>query len=274
MGRWYSAPEEKPRMMFYLPGGCPATFIFMGACLFVYITDFFTRGNLWNWMEFYTDNFWSRPWTLVTYPLYVSWDWNPLNVLLMGFWIWFVGGSLERSWSTRIYTLFLLAISALSALSIAIGATILGLTLPLAGPFLPIAAVTVAWGMSNPEATIYFYAIIPIKGKWIAWLDLILVYYMFGAMNLLLGVFALGGCLIAWWYAKQARAYTWSGGWRGRPISEPMPVKKSWRVRWNEINPFERYARWKRKRDFARLMRNSGFLEFEEEEERRGRKGK
>jgi hypothetical protein len=255
-------------MALNLPGGCPVTFALMGACLLTYVTDFLTRSGLWDWTIFFTDKFGARPWTLFTYPLYVSRGTDPISFLLMGFWIWIIGGSLERTWSTRIYALFLLAITILSALFVAIGAAMLLPTgLPLSGPFLPMSAVTVAWGMSNPDAVIYLYMILPVKGKWIAWLDMVMVYYIFGSMHLLLGVFALGGCFAAWWYVRNMRVYAWSRGWRGRPIPDPEPIKKSWRVRWSEINPFERYARWKRKRDFARLMRNSGFLEFEEEEE-------
>jgi membrane associated rhomboid family serine protease len=276
MGRWYSAPEERPRVQFAVPHGCPATYVLMGIAGFSYLTMHLGWRSFWEALVFTADTFPAQPWRLLTYPL-VNCFCSFGNFILSLLWLWFIGGSLERLWGTRFYLLFFFAAAALSALTVWMGGLVVfGSILlsmpPLAGFLIPEAALTVAWAVLNAEAVVLFAFIFPLRAKWIAWISVAIVFF---AYPFPWGLFALSGCLAAWWYTRNMTGYTWSSGWRGRPIPEPTPVKKSWRVRWNEINPFERYTRWKRKRDFARLMRNSGFLEFEEEEEeRRGRKGK
>jgi len=274
MGRWYSAPEERSRMSLNVPSGCPATYVLMATAALSYLTLHIGWSWLWERLVF-TGDFPRQPWRIVTYPLvncFCRFD----SFLFQMLWMWFIGGSMERLWGTRRYLGFFFATAAISASTVWLASlVVMGANAPaimLAGFLIPVSALTVAWATLNAESVVLFAFIFPIQAKWIA---LISVAFVFFYHPFPYGLFALSGCFAAWQYTRNLTGFTYGSGWRGRPIPEPTPVKKSWRVRWKEINPFERYARWKRKRDFARLMRNSGFLEFEEEEEeRRGRKGK
>jgi hypothetical protein len=68
------------------------------------------------------------------------------------------------------------------------------------GLWLPLAGVTVAWAMLNPEQQILFFFIIPMKLKYLALLDVALVLISYGQIHLALGLFALLGCAFSYWY--------------------------------------------------------------------------
>lgn len=149
------------------------------------------------------------PWTLFTYPLLGMI--GAIGLLFGGYWLWIAGGSLERTWGTRTFVKFFFVISAVSAIGLYLGHLVTGAFVTAIGLWLPLAAVTVAFAMLNPEQTILFMFIIPLKLKYLAVLSAGLVFLSYGRIDqgaasldtrLLMGTFALSGCAASYWYAR------------------------------------------------------------------------
>lgn len=140
-----------------------------------------------------------KPWSILTYPV-VQLD--ALSLLFAGYWMWVAGGSLERIWRTRTFAVFFLGVSAISALGIWLGYMATGIPVSLSGLWVPLAAVTVAFGMQNPEQVILFMLIIPMKLKYLAVISAGLLFVGFGRIHFLLGLFSLVGCAAAYWYVR------------------------------------------------------------------------
>lgn len=192
-----------------------------------------------------------RPWTLLTYPL-VSFD--IIGVLFYGFWLYFVGGSLERSWGTRFYGFFFGLMALISALGLVAGAFLLHVPV-LATNWLPLAALTIAWCMLNPDQVIRFYFFLPIQAKWLAILEVVIIFFIHARIHPLMGFFALTGCAAAF-------AWTRFRPWhdiahhtpRPRAQKPKTPLDDKFSLR--DLNPFERIARARRKKQFERLMKD------------------
>jgi hypothetical protein len=126
----------------------------------------------------------------------------------------------------------------------------------LASPWLLISTTVVAWAWLNPEATVLFFFVIPMKAKWIGWLDIALLYFMFpphiGALQFILGFFALGGVAVAYGYTRYRQVW----GWIPRRPKEPATRRS---LRHPAANPFQALLRpfreWQRRRRIAYLKR-------------------
>lgn len=150
-------------------------------------------------LGFNTANAMLMPWTFVTYPL-VGANLGVIGLLFGGYWLWIAGGTLERSWGTQRYAIYMLLMCAISALGLWAGTIITGTYIPIVDLWLPLAGVTVSWAMLNPDQQILFFFVIPMKLKYLALLDVALVLISYGQVHLLVGVFALVGCAFSYWY--------------------------------------------------------------------------
>lgn len=209
-------------------------------------------------LAFSAPNSWILPWTALTYPLYSS---DPLSLLFYGLWLWFVGGSLERSWSTRFFAIYFALMSVITAAGLTACSLIIKQPIFVSN-YLPIAALTVAWCMLNPDLEIRLYGIIPILAKYLAVGECLIILFTYGRQHPLAGVFALSGCAASFWWVR-------SRAWRDISLYSSMPtystsspkVKKAKRNRRDDdfsirdLNPFEKLARARRRKQFERLMR-------------------
>lgn len=225
----------------------------------------------------------AQPWRLFTYPIL---NLGIVSLLCDGLMLWFAGSSLERSWSTRGFAAFWLAASAVTALSLSVAAAIGGF--PVGGSsFLVVSSVFVAWAMLNPELTIQFWGVIPIKAKWMALGLALYIFFSYAEAHFLLGFFALGGCAFAvWWtrffasrspfgsanrgfgYPAPPRQDTFFGG-AGKPAGQapssprgangpkrpkkiltPLDDKRTWK----DWGPLAAYQRYRRRKQFERLL--------------------
>jgi membrane associated rhomboid family serine protease len=171
-------------------------------------------------------------WTAVTYPLL-----GCGNIICLAFslyWLWVAGGSLERSWSSSNFAVFFFITSVIAAASLTAGGYLTGKPIQLFGLWVPLAAVTVAFGMLNPEDKILFMLIIPLKLKHVALISVILLFIAFGSQHLLLGVFSLAGCAAAYGYVRSGRRL--SLGRRYRPSEKIIRLR----------HPFPNPLRWYR----------------------------
>lgn len=147
----------------------------------------------------------AMPWTLFTYPLLTQ---DPLQMLFAGYWLWVAGGSLERTWGSRTFAIFFFVVSAVTALGLLAGSLLTGIAVPVTGLWLPLAGVTIAFAMQNPEQQILFMLIIPLKLKYLALIDVVLVFFSYGSgglNHLPMGALALAGCALAYWYTIYGR---------------------------------------------------------------------
>ncbi|MHB0938689.1 MAG: rhomboid family intramembrane serine protease [Armatimonadota bacterium] len=191
-----------------------------------------------------------------------------LHLLITGWIFWMFGGSLERSWGPRMFTIFLAGASAASVLVWTVGAVLFGANAIIGGPWLLLSAVIVAWAWLNPEETILFMFVLPMKAKWLGWLDIALLFFMFplgqgvnGAKLFVLGFFALGGVAVAYAFARYHRDWAWVL----RPQNRSKPNRRVLRHPSSTfVGAMTRpWREWQRRRRIAYLQKT---LHIEEED--------
>ncbi|MER3456598.1 MAG: hypothetical protein C4304_06885 [candidate division GAL15 bacterium] len=212
-----------------LPGSCPVTWTWIGANTATFLASFVGLDLA---LSFSPSAVAARPWTVLTYALDGSG--SVISLVLSAYVLWVFGGSLERSWLPRDYVRFLLLTTPTPAMALWLAAAWLNQGVALSGLWLPVAACSVAWSVLNPHERLLLYLAVPVEGRWVGPLAAAVVFFSFPFP---LGVFALAGCALSWAYA--------SGQFGGR-----APLRG--------LGPVEAYRRWRRKREFQRLMRRSG----------------
>jgi membrane associated rhomboid family serine protease len=200
----------------------------------------------------------TRPWTLLTYPLVAR---DPIQLLFYGLVMWWVGGSLERSWGTKFFAVYCAVISVITALGISLGALLVNHTIFLDN-WLTLSALIVAWCMLNPNQEIRLYGIIPILAKWLAVGTALIILFTYGRSHFALGLCALVGCAASFWWVR-TRAWNDVSLYSSMPVA-PRPSRASRPKRprrdddfsWKDLNPIERIKRARRKKQFERLMKD------------------
>jgi len=152
-----------------------------------------------------TPNWMGRPWTLVTYP----WAYDPLSgggfglfgLIFLGMWVLGPGATVERDLGSGRYAVFMLLMTVLPGLLIGIGSRAIGVPMLLAGPWLPEAAMTVAWATRSPNALVHLFGVLPIAAKWIGLVAFGGVLVSYGAINGVLGILACIPLLLAFAFA-------------------------------------------------------------------------
>jgi membrane associated rhomboid family serine protease len=198
-----------------------------------------------------------RPWTLLTYPLVTL---GVLGMLFHAIWLYFVGGFLERAWGTRFFATYYAAMTVISALGLTLGAFLLRVPVR-ADAWLPIAALTIAFCLINPHEIIRFWFILPIPARWIAIIEVVIIFFSYAGYHPLMGFFALTGCAASYLWVRN-RAWSDAAHYTPRPRAFPvkLPRRKARplddRTSRRSLNPLEWWARRRRKKQFERLMRD------------------
>jgi membrane associated rhomboid family serine protease len=251
---YYSSPNSSPNsspLGQWLQSGCPLTIAIIAInFLTMALATFRVPPGAYLALSIPQSLF--RPWTLLTYPL-VSFE--IIGVIFYGLWLYFVGGSLERSWGTRFYGLFFFLMALISALGLIAGALLLRVPV-MADNWLAIAALTLTWCLLNPNETIRFNFFIPIQAKWLGIFEVLIIFFTYARFHPLMGFFALSGCAAAFAWVRY-RPWRDIGHYtvRTRPRvarSTPRDDKRTAR----DLNPFEYFARKRRKKRFERLMKD------------------
>ncbi len=139
-------------------------------------------------------------WTLFTYPLAA----DPLELVLAGFWLYLAGNDIEARWGRLRYGLFLAISVPLCSLPLFLGAAVFHRPIILAGPFLPLACLTVAWCVGRLDGLVLLGFLLPIPTRVLLILEFILVF-IFSAMVMppLLALLALAGPGLSYLYARR-----------------------------------------------------------------------
>jgi hypothetical protein len=127
----------------------------------------------------------------------------------------------------------------------------------LIGLWLPIAGVTIAYAMLNPDATVLFMFIIPLKLKYLAILDVIFVFVTYGHSNRVLGILALLGCAASYWYVASGRSMS-NRSTRGYDFDNVIRIHPRHTRSWN-LNPIKMYRDYRERKRLRDLFDESGF---------------
>src|SRR5690606_4283375 len=104
------------------------------------------------------------------------------------------------------------AMTVISALGLTLGAFLLRVPVR-ADAWLPIAALTIAFCLINPHEVIRFWFILPIPARWIAIIEVVIIFFSYAGYHPLMGLFALTGCAASYLWVRnrawsQADYYT------------------------------------------------------------------
>lgn len=214
-------------------------------------------GKLFNILIFNSRSVLPKPWSLFTYPL------SPAGGGIFSFafsllWFWIAAGSLERSWGTNKFSIFLLLNTAVSALGLSLAGLLSGSSISASALWLPLAGVTMAFAAINPNESILFAFVIPLKLKYLALITVGFVLYSYLSYGFVAAVLALAGCAFSLWYAKGNGLEI--GGFFSRKESNIIRVypKKSILDRLNFLRKIRENRERKRLRD---LFERSGIDE-------------
>lgn len=238
-------------------GGFPLTKWILVGCVAVLFASVF-KVPLVGWLEFLAPVSLARPWTAITYPLVML---DPLSLVFYGITLWWIGASLERSWGTKFYAIFFAIMAILGALFLSAAAFLTKSEFPASG-WIPLTALLAAWCALNSEEMVSLWGVVPLLAKWLGVGAIAILFVYFARANPLFGVAAIAPSGAAWWWAKN-RAWRDMAAFSsiGAPRASTRQPKKPSRppddkFDLKSLNPLERRARAKRKKQFERLMKD------------------
>ncbi|MGC4044111.1 MAG: rhomboid family intramembrane serine protease [Armatimonas sp.] len=212
---------------------------------------------------FRPEQWWLRPWSLFTWSLLGAE--TPLSLIFSIGWMYLFGGSMERAWGTSVFARFFAATTALSALTYALGAYLIG-SAPLGlllGLFPAMGATVVAWALVNQRETISFF-FLPLPAWAVGLLGIAITWYYAGGA--IMGLFALSGCAAAYWYVVKGRSLRLGSKAKAAASGNTRFVDFDREVK-GEVkpsnNPFTRAAEEKKRRErdkkLEEMFRRSGY---------------
>ncbi len=152
----------------------------------------------------------AAPWRWVTYAWVTPYSTHPLLLIISLYVTGWIAGSLERTWGSRKFVAIFLVLSVLAATFHWVGsvATLGGLdtSVDVAGLHLPLISLFVIWAGLNPEATVLFMFVLPVKARYLALAGVVLTYFSVGPI---LGLFDVALPVAGWFWASKVD--------RGRP---------------------------------------------------------
>ena len=251
--------------------GAPFSMAIVAITLTLFLIDYFARGIVTFWLCCAFDyspgtagmTHFEHPWGILTYPLVNG---NFIFALISAYTMWSLGGSLERSWGTQRFSQFAVASTLLTAFSVWLGCLLLHLSYPLAGLWLPLAPLAVAWAMINRGQSVNLMFALQVPAPIFAALIVGLVYFVAFGGQFVLGLFGLIPCLIAYLYAIGALQSTSRGYARRGPdlrmSGSAQGAKKSPSILDGSRpagGPLGWLRAWQERRRLRKLWRDSGF---------------
>ncbi len=130
------------------------------------------------------------PWTIITYPLANQ----GISLIFAALWLWFTGGSLERTWGSLTYGIFLFLVTLVTGLLIMLVSWVfVPLPVKAAGFWLPLTSLTWAWAEIFRDRELLFWGLIPVKSQWLAWILAAMTFFSYSHYHFLLGAASLSG---------------------------------------------------------------------------------
>lgn len=198
--------------------GTPATAALVFAVIGAYLISWFSAGKFFGLdLAFHPVLASAKPWTMILYP-FASPPTGAVAVCILfaALWLWGIGGSVERDLGAGRYLGFFFIMTVLCALTYWAGEVLTGDPAVLWGSFVGIAAVTIAWGVRNPTSCVQLMFVLPITGKWLAWLAAALVFLSTDSPKL--AAFACIPLILAWAFAADKLPIAYKGVYRSKRV--------------------------------------------------------
>ncbi|MEZ0324737.1 MAG: hypothetical protein ACAH95_02435 [Fimbriimonas sp.] len=144
-----------------------------------------------------------RPWSFFTYAWTSMPFSNGLAIACFAFlmiWLFMCGNFVEREMGSARYAGFWFVSTTVIGLVLWTGINLMNARVAFGAAYLPISAVTMLWCARNQTTTILLYGFIPLSGKWLAIVDLIIIFLIYGNGYPLLGLFAVAPLILAYFY--------------------------------------------------------------------------
>jgi membrane associated rhomboid family serine protease len=233
------------RSYFYQPQETPGTNFIIACNVATFVLLFFRifPAIFLQFLVLDTSTVWQAPWGFFTYPLvFIPNGLMSFISLLLGiYWLYVLGGLLERSWGTQRFLLVFFGFSAISALFLSLGGMLLKIETGFGGLYLPLVDLTVIWALLDPLAQVFFF-VFPMQLRWLALLVCAMLFFSYGSMTPSFGLFSLGGPFVAYLYL-----------WGKNLLSTATRSLSSKQKILHHLNPLEWYRRWQFKRRFKKL---------------------
>ena len=146
----------------------------------VFILILFTRNqdvNALNFLYFsVNDLLHGEIWRIVTF-IFVPNTLSPLNLLISLYFYYWIGSTLEREWGTAKFNLYYFSGVLLTVIGTTIATLISGTNISIAGSTYVNLSMFLAFACLFPDMQVLLFFIIPIKMKWLAYLDAALFAY-------------------------------------------------------------------------------------------------
>ncbi len=236
----------------------PVTMSLLVYSMLIYVLASFGLGiGILEHMIFTSRGFITSPWSLVTYPL-VPVLGSIFGFLASMFWLWIAGGTLERSWGPTKFAAYMVLNTVVSALGLLIGGILTGHNMQLLGLWLPLAGMTVAFAAKNPNESVLFAFVIPLKLKYLAVISAASVLISFAYGGFIVAVFALLGCAFSLWYATGIKL-----PFDFKPRPKPKNVIRVYprESATSKLNPFKSIKERQEQERLKNILKKSGIDE-------------
>lgn len=210
-------------MRFSPKGGNPVTLGIIGlTCLMFVLAWLGLRSTLVYWLAFDTATLSAHPWTVLTYPFAQS-GFGPslFWFLLSMLWLFSFGSAVERDLGQRRFTFLWIVATLLGAVALLLGAFLLKTGVGLSSIMLPVSFITVTWCGRNPNASIVLFGIVPLLGKYLAVLSVLLVLFAMGEGSPMMGILAAAPLAIAWLFGQNKLVFAPYGGAKTGGVYRP-----------------------------------------------------
>lgn len=181
--------------------GIPVTATLIAAFALAFLVAWFAQGNLAQYFALTSDWPNKAPLAILVYPFASTGNGRELlNWVFLCFWMYMVGGIVERDLGAKRYVVFLLFMTVLVGLAVFLGMELTHRESAVFGPWALATAVTVLWGSRYPTAIVRLMMIFPISGMWLAILSVALLAFPYGPA---LSAFAAAPMVLPWLYATE-----------------------------------------------------------------------
>lgn len=109
-------------------------------------------------------------WRILTY-VFVPTSGGLFFVLISLYFYYWIGSTLERQWGTAKFTLYYVSGVLLTAIGVMVASLITGVSYTIAGATYVNLSLFLAFACLFPNAQVLLFFIIPVKMKWLAWID-------------------------------------------------------------------------------------------------------
>jgi len=268
---------------FFARGHCPVTTALIVAAATHFVVDVFVHGRLAPWVGCALPVFSPeigpvRYWTFLTYPIAQGAQFDFIYTAILCYWLWWVGGSLERSWGSAGFARFFVALTLVTSLALWVGARMLGVGYILCGLTLPVVGLTTAWAAINPYEELLFWMVIRMRAWILAAIVVAMMFFYDFHGAPVLGLFALANPLLGYLWVRGRmlgglRGAFMGGGRRRGPdlrFSDTDRVRNKNRplddLRGHSLRgPLGAYKDWQQRRRLDKLWRDSDISDKKDE---------